>query len=582
MNIERSVTSKIKLALKNAGLSGKVAYTENQLRPVLLNFLTSLEEIASKACKPFNSFGLLCALQHYLPIHIIEPRAGFEADAQILFNNAATLAFRFSSSTDDAKAKLTRADYVRISEMNDLSWLEDYSEVVLQIYYIADVIDLTIKILRWLGKGATATVDLTAKNASTIVKMQTPAELQQKMRQYDERVIRNQSILIKQAIPLGAVKPTSPLKCVVVNLNLSEFRNGNLNPPPVPVIFGMDAIYTFTSFHSDEVIQVFNKRVHVEDLFVFMAALFKPLVEDFLNNVRFAGQGYSFTEEQHLIDYVANWAPAIYAECFSQGVFADGTPCVLESFSQAYWEEVVPEMLRFISHDFVSRDTIDPLLLHPVRFAYRCDDGTIFLHLGSLIHFFMYFLDQFQSTGQFGEIKGRALEVLLSDIIESVKGFKRIWEPGHRLKLPVAGKVGTDVDVFVQRNELALLISCKSYSVNREYELGNGQTCWDRSGAAKSWLRFAHQTAKVVAEHHKELKLPKEIKGILPLVCTGWHEYLFEPSEDYFLVDGTPRLATLREIEQFCRNLGARKVRKLFSDPWTVPISDDLQHPVMD
>jgi len=81
-----------------------------------------------------------------------------------------------------------------------------------------------------------------------------------------------------------------------------------------------------------------------------------------------------------------------------------------------------------------------------------------------------------------------------------------------------------------------------------------------------------------VAEHHKELKLPREIKGILPLVCTGWPEYLFEPSEDYFLENGTPRIATLREIEELCRNIDNAKAKKLLQDPWIVLIPDDIQY----
>lgn len=575
MNIEKLTISKLKIAIEDAGLTGKVTYEEDQLRPVLLSFLKSLEEIAYEACEPFNSFGLLCALAHSIPIYIVRPRKGFEGDVQILFNNAATLAFRFSSSTNDAKVKFTPADYRKIAKANDLSWIKDYSEVIQQIYYLVDVIDLFLKILRQLGKGASATIDLAANDISAIIKMQIPIELQQQMSEYDERLIRNQSILIKLAMPLGAIKPESPLNCVVVNPNWAEYHKGNLNPPPAPRIFGMDAIYTITSFHADEVIQIFNRRVHVEDLFVFLSALFKPLVEDALHNVRFAGQGYSFVEEQHLIDYIANWAPSIYADCFNQGAFPDGTPFVFESLSQPYWREVVPQLLRFISHDFTSRDSIDHLLFRPNKFVYRCDDGTIFLHLGSVSHFFMYFLDEFQKSGKFGEMKGKTFELLLLQIIESVGGFHRIWEPRHKLKLPVGRKTSTDIDVFVRWNELAFLFSCKSYGTNREYELGDGQTCWDRSEDAKRWLRSAYQTAKVIAEHHEELKLPKELRGIMPFVCVGWPEYLYEPSQDYLMEDGTSRIATMREIEQFCNGINDIKATELLSDPWMVSIPDD-------
>ncbi len=136
-------------------------------------------------------------------------------------------------------------------------------------------------------------------------------------------------------------------------------------------------------------------------------------------------------------------------------------------------------------------------------------------------------------------------------------------------------KKSTDVDVFVQRNEFAFLISCKSYGINRKYELGEGQTCWSRSEDSKSWLRFAHQTAQVIAKYHNELQLPKELKGIMPFVCVGWPEYLYEPSQDYFMKDGTPRIATMREIEQFCKSIDNSKAKELFSDPWMVGIPDD-------
>jgi len=575
MNIERLTISKLETIIVDAGLIGKITYEEDQLRPILISFLKSLEEIACDACRPFNSFGLLCALAHYTPTNIASPQVGFEGDAQISFNNAATLAFRFSSSTNDAKVKFTPVDYKKIVEANDLSWVEDYSEILLQIYYLVHIIDIFLKILRQLGKGASATIDLTANDISTIIQMQIPAELQQKMREYDERLIHNQSIFIKSAIPLGAIKPESPLNCVVVNPNWAEYRKGNLNPPPIPRIFGMDAIYTITSFLADDILQIFNRRIHVEDLFVFLSALFKPLVENALNDVRFAGQGYSFVEEQHLIDYIVDWAPKIYVDCFNQGAFPDDTPFVLESLSQSYWREVAPQLLRFISHDFIDRDSIDHLLLRPNKFAYRCDNGTIFLHLGSVSHFFMYLLDEFQKSGKFGEIKGKTFELLLLQLIESIKGFHRIWNPRYELKLPVGKRTSTDIDAFVRWNEIAFLISCKSYGINREYELGNGQTCWDRSGDAKSWLNFTHQTAKVIARHHEELKLPKGLRGIMPLVCTGWPEYLYDPSQDYFMEDGTPRIATMREIEQFCNSFDNIKAAALLSDPWMVSIPDN-------
>lgn len=577
MEIERLVISKLRAALRNEGLSDKIAYEEDQIRPVLLEFLASLQEISSEICKPFNSFALLCALQHHMPEHIIKPKLGFEGDAQILFNSAASLAFRFSSSTKEAEVRFTPADYEEIAEKNDLSRLENYAEVVSAIYYITNVIDFTIKRLRCIGKGSKAIVNQAMDEIHTIVKVDTPLELQQKVSQYDERLIRNQDILIHQAIPVGIMKPESPLKCIVVNPNWDEYRKGDMNPPPVPVVFGMDAIYTFASFHSEEVIKIFNKRAHIEDLFVFIAAMFKPLVADALNNKRFAGQGYSFTEEQHLVDYICGEAPTIYGECFNQQVFPEGTPFVFESLSEDYWREVVPPMLSFICHDFKSRGSIDLLLFSPVRFAYRCDDNTVFIHLGSVVHFFAYFLNQFEKTGRFGAMKGEAFEIMVSTILESIPGFKRIWEPGHKIEFPVAGKNSTDVDVFVQKDELAFLISCKSYGVNREYEMGTGQQCWDRSENAKSWLRFAHEVAKAVAEHHKELQLPVEIKYIIPFVCTGWPEYLFDPCDQYFMADGTPRIATIREIEQFCGSVDSATLKQLLSDQCIVPISHHSQ-----
>ena len=61
MDIEQLTVSKLKNAIRDADITGKATYEENELRPVLLSFLESLDDIASDVCKPFNSFGLLCA-----------------------------------------------------------------------------------------------------------------------------------------------------------------------------------------------------------------------------------------------------------------------------------------------------------------------------------------------------------------------------------------------------------------------------------------------------------------------------------------------------------------------------------------
>jgi hypothetical protein len=570
VDIEPLITSKLKNSFISAGLLEKIFYSEGEVRSALLDFIESLYDISSFVCRPFNCFALLCALQHYLPQHIIKPRPGYESDAQLLFNNAAIIAFRFSSPIGEAKFKLDRTDYTRIADANDFSWLENYSEAIMQIYHIVSVIDFTLKNLRVLGKGAKIILDLSASDVFTMIRVELSSELDRRLREYDERVINNQNILLKQAIPLGFIKPEGPLKGVVVNPNWGQFRKDETSPSPVPVVFGMDAIYTFASLHADEIMHIFNKRVHVEDLFICIAALFKPLVEDANNNRRFAGQGYSFVSSQHLVDYVSGWAPKIYLECFNEQVFEEGTPFVLESLSPNYWKEVVPFMLRFIAHDYSSRDSIDCTLFDPAKFVYICDDDTIFIHLGSVAHFFMHFLDQFQKSGHFGAIKGRALESLLLSTIESIAGFQRVWEPGHKIQYQVLGKSGTDIDVFVLKGNLGILISCKSYGINREYELGSGQECWERSELAKGALRFAYETAKVVADHSKELSLPRGIKGILPLVCTGWPEYLFEPLEDFTMFDGTPRIATIKEIQQFCSKIDNTVLQSMYSDPWMV------------
>jgi len=234
--------------------------------------------------------------------------------------------------------------------------------------------------------------------------------------------------------------------------------------------------------------------------------------------------------------------------------------------------EVAPLMLQFLSHRACSRDTMDSLLFQPTRFLYCCDDKdrTVFVHLGSVIRHFMYFLDQFERSGHYGRVKGRSLESLLLDEIEGRTQFRRIWEPGHRLPYQVAGRTGTDVDVFVQKGELAVMFDCKSYGVNRSYELGDGQLCWERSEQAKRWLRFAQQTAMVIAEHRVDLGLPESIRGILPFVCTGWPEFLFEPSQDYFMPDGMPRIATVREIVGYLADLDEQSGSNLLLDEWAV------------
>lgn len=575
MDIHQSISAGLKTALKDAGLSDRASYEEDELRPALLTFLGTLEIFASEVCKPFNPFGLLCALQHRVPYQILAPRKGFEPDVQILFNDAAALSFRFSSPTKDAKVKFTPTDYQRAAKAEDLSWLNNYSGVIEKIYTLVGTIDTIVKKLRCLGKGAKATLDLSSDDISTIVTIQEPPQLRRKLHEYDERLIRNSDVLMWYGLPSGVSEAKGPLNSVVVNPNWTEFRKGNMNPAPVAEALNMEGLYAATTLHAEEVERIFETRVYVEDLFAFLATLFEPLVEKARQGERFAGQGYSFVREEELIDYIVSRGPEVYADCFKQ-LFRYCRPgIILECFTPGYWQEVVPRLLHFISCDFKSRDLIDCQLFRPKRFAYRCDDGTIFLHLGSVTYFFAHLWDGFQPTGDFTNIKGHIFEELLLNFLESVNGFTRIWETGCKLRFPVEGKVGTDVDVLIRRNELAFLISCKSYSINRKYELGDGQTCWYRSEMAKSWFRFTHETAKAVAAHYQELNLPPELRGICPLVCTGWPEYLFEPSQDYFMEDGTPRIATIHEIRWFFESIDDAKAEKLLRDPFTVHVSKD-------
>ena len=202
MDIESLITSRLRNALVGAGLSEKILYSEGEVRNTLLDFIESLNEISSSVCRPFNSFALLCALQHHLPLHIAKPRPGYEGDAQALFNNAATMAFRFSSPTSESKFRLDRTDYTRIAEANDFSWLDDYSEAITQIYHIAAVIKFTLNNLHVLGKGAKIVLDLSTNDTLSMIKAELPSELDRRLSEYDERVINNQNILMKQAIPL--------------------------------------------------------------------------------------------------------------------------------------------------------------------------------------------------------------------------------------------------------------------------------------------------------------------------------------------------------------------------------------------
>lgn len=41
------------------------------------------------------------------------------------------------------------------------------------------------------------------------------------------------------------------------------------------------------------------------------------------------------------------------------------------------------------------------------------------------------------------------------------------------------------------------------------------------------------------------------------------------------MFDGTPRIATIREIEQFYRNIDDMNLEKLFADSWAVLVERD-------
>lgn len=571
-SLQQSLSSSLKAELSSEGLSNGGEYEESQIKPPLLRFLKMLDSIASEVCKPYTAFGLLCALQHNVPEWVATPQEGFEPDAQTLFNDAAALAFRFGSSARSAMVSFTPADYAEAQGVNDRSWMRRHLEVTQKIYDVAGAIDNTVKNLRVLGKGAKAHLDLSAQSISQVVIPECSAEFRQRMTEYDERLIQNQSILISYGLPFSVSEPSSPLKGVVVHPNWPEYKRGDLDPEPMARVFDMEMLYFATTLHAEEIMRHFDTRVYVEDLFVFLATLLKPLVDRALQGSGFGGQGYTFCHEDEIIDYVVSEAPHMYAACHNHVFSHYRDAFVAESVSTGYWQRVIRRLLDFTVQDFASRDSIDTQIFRPKKFAYRCEDGTVFFHLGSVLQFLTHLWDGFQRTGQAANTKGKLFEKSVLTVLESEEGFYRVWDTGRKLDFRVGHKMKTDVDVFIRRKEIGFLISCKSYGVNRRLELGDGQSWWKRSEDAKAWLRFAHETAKTVAEHHEELGLPPELKVIHPLVCTGWPEYLFEPYEDYSFQNGMPRIATLNEILSFFKDLNDAKAANLISDPWAVEI----------
>lgn len=150
------------------------------------------------------------------------------------------------------------------------------------------------------------------------------------------------------------------------------------------------------------------------------------------------------------------------------------------------------------------------------------------------------------------EIRGKNLEKQVADYIMkeiSNKGIhanlifcsKELWKGGKRI---------AEIDIAIKIGNTLFLIDTKATTRTREFD--RSETVKNRWLKLCDWLSENDERARKLAQNPEgsNYKL-KEIKYILPIICSAWVEYVYELDEKYFLTPEIPRVATPPEIIEF-------------------------------
>jgi hypothetical protein len=169
--------------------------------------------------------------------------------------------------------------------------------------------------------------------------------------------------------------------------------------------------------------------------------------------------------------------------------------------------------------------------------------------------------------------KGVAFERVVSDYIR-----KRL---GNTVSFPIPdsqelfAKNSTvpfaEADVYVAKGEFLFLIDCKACGVSERYLKGDALHVRRRWSKVLDWLKESDRRALRLANEPvgANYSLGKNLKYLVPIVCSSICEYFWDWGEGLFLDASTPRVCTLKEL---CTVIDRVEELQLQNKPYTVPL----------
>ena len=165
---------------------------------------------------------------------------------------------------------------------------------------------------------------------------------------------------------------------------------------------------------------------------------------------------------------------------------------------------------------------------------------------------------------EIGSMRGILFEQELRNYLEKeLAGIVTFWPKGTSM---IIGKNGAkhQIDIGLIKDNTFFLIEAKIKLINSDYITGEKTKedyLWRK---AKEWLNQVDSCATIINRRTKSeynQTLPKEIKYIVPIVCTPIVFFIREIDKKYFLTDSIPRICTPRELVEIIKTFNVAKLK---------------------
>lgn len=151
-------------------------------------------------------------------------------------------------------------------------------------------------------------------------------------------------------------------------------------------------------------------------------------------------------------------------------------------------------------------------------------------------------------------------------LTNKVKGLSFLFPP--RYKVRRNQRVVGDIDLSPVKSGILFLVECKTRRISPGFERGDYRAVKNRWGwiasNKNSWLNQADSLAKKISTSPTwdNGQIPKNIKYVVPLVCSSFHEYIWEDKERHFLNKEVPRISTIGELTEYLKSFNKRELSK--------------------